>query len=132
MHIVNLCAKSVLRPFDVDKRKEGNILDEAEAALQELTDRLDLEGLDIELEENNKGEDDGDGFVDEVGEMDEAECKGLAKNVYPVKLVLVKVWIYHAPCVCILHTLHSFVKSHSLSSTHWWSSSPLSTPSWEI
>ncbi|RDX39420.1 hypothetical protein OH76DRAFT_1301752, partial [Lentinus brumalis] len=29
-HIVNLCAKSVLRPFDVDKKKADEVRDAAE------------------------------------------------------------------------------------------------------
>ncbi|RDX53602.1 hypothetical protein OH76DRAFT_1321458, partial [Lentinus brumalis] len=29
-HIVNLCAKSVLKPFDVDKKKAGDVRDDAE------------------------------------------------------------------------------------------------------
>ncbi|RDX45217.1 hypothetical protein OH76DRAFT_1301612, partial [Lentinus brumalis] len=29
-HIVNLCAKSVLRPFDVEKRRQGDAVQDAE------------------------------------------------------------------------------------------------------
>lgn len=86
-HIVNLCARSVLSPFDVEKKKAGAIMDEAEQALQELIN--DGEGADEVLEDGD--DDDVDGEVDERADLDDVDRAQLDEDVYPVKLLLAKV-----------------------------------------
>ncbi len=91
-HIVNLCAKSVLRPFDVEKKKAGEALSAAEEAVQALLEDVDLysAGLDLPAGEDAGEDDDGEGFVDEREEMDEEERESLEESIAPVKLVLTK------------------------------------------
>lgn len=93
-HVVNLCAKSVLRPFDVTTKKAGVVMDDAERVLQELAEGLEVDDIVPGLEDNDDaGEDDDDldGYVDEYGALDDLEKNDLDQDVYPVKKVLLKV-----------------------------------------
>jgi hypothetical protein len=109
LHIVNLCAKSIIKQFDVPKKKEDEHLDEAVRELQNDNDELqDLAG-DQELEEQQtvdaiaqrqingqdgeeeEEEDDIEGWIDEMELLSPAERAGLEESIRPVKLVLVKV-----------------------------------------
>lgn len=118
-HICHLCAKSLLRPFDINSGKEAqNAKDATEASLQELASGLELEefelkarGLDgvVEDEERllrskskrKKGEEeeeenqvdaaDVEGSFDEMRGMSKKEREELDDVVRPVKFVLVKV-----------------------------------------
>ena len=47
-HIINLIVKSLLKQFDVPKKKAGEALDEAENALCELAEGIDLGMEDCE------------------------------------------------------------------------------------
>lgn len=107
-HIINLCAKSLLRPFDIDKRKHADALNEVEQALWDLADELDLEGLEAAT---NKlaGEDESDnvdGWVDECELLSDEAREKLAEDVYPVKMVLAKVGYLMAHCSILLLCLH--------------------------
>lgn len=72
-HIVNLCAKSLLRPFEVDK-KSGFALSSAEKALQELADDLELDELatgvmeEMDVQNVDDEPDNLEGWVDESRE----------------------------------------------------------------
>ncbi len=92
-HIVNLCAKSVLKPFDVRKEKAGETRNAAEEAIEGLLADVDLyaSGLDAAAGEDIGEADDEDGFVDERDDMDEGEREDLEEAILPVKLVLTKV-----------------------------------------
>lgn len=124
-HIVNLVAKSLLRPFDVNTQKPKSkakttaepdddtssqdedeeeeqaasakrepkisTIEEAEKALAELAEGLEDEGLDLEAGVEDDGEDDVDGWVDEVAELSETARAELGLEVLPVKRILVKV-----------------------------------------
>lgn len=109
LHIVNLCAKSIIKQFDVPKKKEDEHLDEAVRELQNDNDELqDLAG-DQELEEQQtvdaiarrqingqdgeeeEEDDDIEGWIDEMELLSPAERAGLEESIRPVKLVLVKV-----------------------------------------
>ncbi len=92
-HVVNLCAKSVLRPFDVEKKKVGKTLEDAEEEIQALLADVDLyaSGLDLPAGEDGGDDDNETGFVDERDAMDDEEREELDKTVLPVKLVLTKV-----------------------------------------
>lgn len=92
-HIVNLCAKSVLKPFDIEKKKVGEAVSAAEEAVQALLEDVDLysAGLDLPAGEDMDEDDDAEGFIDEREEMDEEERENLEESIAPVKLVLTKV-----------------------------------------
>lgn len=93
-HIVNLCAKSVLRPFDVTPKKAGAVMDAAERVLQELAEGLEVDDSVPSLDGQDDGDeedDDLDGYVDEYGALGDMEREDLDENVYPVKTVLLKV-----------------------------------------
>ena len=102
LHIVNLCAKSIIRQFDVQK-KDTDEPDDTECELQDLTEEIDLEEQQaaellqqhaIDSEANSSAEnddDDTDGWVDKMAVLSLAEQKELHEEIQPVKLVLVKV-----------------------------------------
>lgn len=96
-HVVNLCAKSVLRPFDVEKKRAGAAQTAAEEAVKALLADVDLysEGLGLSAGEDGGKDDDEDGFVDEREEMGEEERTDLEESILPVKLVLTKVRTPH-------------------------------------
>lgn len=61
-HIINLCAKSVLRAFEASKKDFAAALNDAELTLQGLLVGLDLdEGLDLAASDADKGDDNTDG-----------------------------------------------------------------------
>ena len=102
LHIVNLCAKSIIRQFDVQK-KDTDKLDDTERKLQDLAQEIDLEEQQaaellqqhvIDGEVNSSAENDDDntnGWVDEMAVLSLAEQTELHEEIRPVKLVLVKV-----------------------------------------
>ena len=94
-HTINLCAKSVVRPFDMPKKgKEKTDLVEAQDALAELLEDVEWDecGLDLAAGENEDlDEDDVEGWQDERDEMSEEERNALEESITPVRLVLVKV-----------------------------------------
>lgn len=91
-HVVNLVAKAVLRPFDVEKKKEGEERTKAEAAIESLMEGLDLDdGLDLAAGEDDEDDDDTDGLVDPVEELDEDVREDLHAGIPTVKLLLTKV-----------------------------------------
>ncbi len=90
-HIVHLCAKSVLKPFDVQKDKAGEVQTAAEEAISAWLADLYASGLDAAAGEDIGEDDEDDGLVDERDGMEEQERADLDKSIVPVKLVLTKV-----------------------------------------
>jgi hypothetical protein len=92
-HIINLVAKSMLRLFDVPKKKANQALNDADRRLHELAEDLDLEELNTQLDGYASTEriEDDEQNVDEIGELDAEEQAEFRKRVRPVQLVLVKV-----------------------------------------
>ena len=102
LHIVNLCTKSIIRQFDVQK-KDTDEPDDTEHELQDLAEEIDLEEQQaaellqqhaIDSKANSSTENDDDdtnGWVDEMAVLSLAEQKELHEEIRPVKLVLVKV-----------------------------------------
>ena len=97
LHIVNLIAKQLLKQFDVPQKDANSALDEAEQQLLELAVGIDIEELVTEAEHGvgfgSEGNDDIDGWVNKMDELDSDEREELEKSVQPVWLVLVKVSI---------------------------------------
>jgi hypothetical protein len=95
LHIVNLVAKQLLKQFDVPRKGADSALNEAEQQLLELAAGIDIEELVTAAElgagAGSEGNDDIDGWVDEMEELDSDEREELEKSIQPVRLVLVKV-----------------------------------------
>lgn len=91
-HIINLCAKSVLRAFEASKKDSAAALNDAELTLQGLLDGLDLdEGLDLAASDADEGDDDADGWIDPLGLKTPQQRKDIEADIYPVKIALAKV-----------------------------------------
>ena len=99
LHILNLMVKSIIRQFDLPKKKKTSAdddnlrvgdLDHATAELLRLAGDIDLE--EELTADGDDGEDDNvDGWIDEREEMTEEELRELAASVGPVRLLLTKV-----------------------------------------
>jgi hypothetical protein len=95
LHIVNLVAKQLLKQFDIPRKHVDSALDKAEKQLLDLAAGIDIEELVTAAEQGagvaSDGNDDIDGWVDEMDELDAVERDTLEKSIQPVRLVLVKV-----------------------------------------
>jgi hypothetical protein len=103
LHIVNLCAKSIIRQFDIQKKDADEPVDATERELQDLAEEIDLEeqqaakllkqhAIDSKANKaSDNNNNDTDGWVDEMAMLSLAERTELHKEIRPVKLVLVKV-----------------------------------------
>lgn len=94
-HITNLVAKSLLKQFDVLKKKLTMTMSKAEHSLQELADEINLEEVQTclkEMEDNRTmDKDDEEGLINEVATMSNEEREAWEEQVCPAKTVLVKV-----------------------------------------
>lgn len=91
-HIINLVAKSLLRQFDVPKKKADEALEQAEQDLLNLAEDIELEDAETRATELEVTDgDDVEGWVDEVALLTEEEAAQLSESILPVRLVLVKV-----------------------------------------
>jgi hypothetical protein len=85
LHIVNLIAKTLLKQYDVPKKKAEEALDEAEQELLELAQDLDLEEATTMVENglsgNSEENDDVEGWVDEMAKLTEEERAELRENL---------------------------------------------------
>jgi hypothetical protein len=99
LHILNLVVKSILRQFDLPKKKDHSAndwhdendetIDLAAEELLKLAGDVDFEG---NLMVNDEEEDDNDeGWIDEREEMTAGELRELSASVAPVSLLLTKV-----------------------------------------
>jgi hypothetical protein len=103
-HMVNLVAKSVIREFDVTKRKQDNSNDDEAALtaeesrlkeqLEELSENIKLEDYvtitEIAGDDDNVG-DNTEGLVDATVLLTSDEREELRNTIVPVQLALVKV-----------------------------------------
>ena len=92
-HIINLVAKSMLRLFDVPKKRANQVLNDTDRRLHELAEDLDLDELNTQLNGYALTEhiEDNEQNVDEVDMLDAEEQAEFRERVRPVQLVLVKV-----------------------------------------
>ena len=101
LHILNLVVKSILKQFDLPKKKKkpnGNdddqideMIDQASKELLQLAGDVEMEGeLMVDDEEDDDNE---EGWIDEREEMTEDELRDLSASVAPVRLLLTKVWL---------------------------------------
>ena len=95
LHIVNLMAKQLLKQFDIPRKDADLALDKAEQHLLNLAAGIDIEELVTAAEQGagvgSEGNNDTDGWVDEMDELDPVEHNTLEKSIQPIQLVLVKV-----------------------------------------
>jgi hypothetical protein len=100
LHIVNLVAKSLLKQFDVSKKRtvDDEVDDEDEELenqLEELTQDIDIDEAVTQAMNDGAGDDDDeddiDGLVDETSNLSAEERSKLRSATRPVALVLVKV-----------------------------------------
>jgi len=95
-HTINLCAKSILKHFDLPKKDENNTLDHAANALANLAENIDHDA-DMGWEKANNDEEEED--QQEYLEVWSNLCDGLADNkieelqlsVQPARSMLAKV-----------------------------------------
>ncbi|KAF8219771.1 hypothetical protein L208DRAFT_1337857 [Tricholoma matsutake] len=100
LHILNLVVKSIIQQFDLPKSKKTSdnededdpTLDVAMAELLKLAVDIDLEEqITVSAGDDEVGDDDDEGRVDEHEEMTEDELKELAASMQPVQLLLTKL-----------------------------------------
>lgn len=93
-HILNLCAKLILRPFDSAAGQDETATGASEDALAELLAGLDPNGKDVELdfdEDLGDNEDEDEEFIDELAELSDYARTQTVEDLRPVKMVLAKV-----------------------------------------
>jgi hypothetical protein len=96
-HIINLVSKSLLRLFEVSKKKRGSEVevDEVEVALRELASDLDLKDMEMQRDAfatgGDAGVDDDNDVVDEILKMSNEEAREFHKAVLPITKALLKV-----------------------------------------
>lgn len=102
LHIINLVAKSIIKQFDVQKKKKDEHLDNKEQELHNLAGDVDVENeqaveameqhqISGETVLGDKGIDDIEGWFDKMVLLSTHERKQIEADIWPVKLVLVKV-----------------------------------------
>jgi hypothetical protein len=120
LHILSLVAKTVIKLFDVPKKKktadgemddeEGSILSSSEELLERLAEGIEIEERDVRagLDDDEDAEDDNDeGWRDEVELLSEEERAEFDRKIIPVRLVIVKVSEFN--CLQIMTTHHDSV-----------------------
>lgn len=115
LHTTNLIAKSLLRIFDVDKKRKRSTVArkgvpvEAEELSEDLDEDEDEDeqaiAAETEGEDAGEGADDVAGLIDLVAEMDPNERAAHEERIQPVRSVLVKVfdatrWPLIRPALC--------------------------------
>ena len=134
LHIVNLVAKSIIRQFDVQKKRDDEHLDEAEQELRNLAGDVDLENeqaeevmgrcqIDGEIDAGDESDDDVEGWINEMMLLSPTERERVEEDIRPVKLVLVKVRISVTSTCKELHTYtlaasKDFFQGHKLFDNH--------------
>lgn len=85
-HILNLVAKSIMKQFDVPKAKEGEALDAAAEALENLAGDIEMEGRLVEGDVTSDGDNDdnNEGLTDIREEMSDEEIAALDASLKPV------------------------------------------------
>lgn len=92
LHVINLIVKTVLRIFDLPKKKANTDNEEAKTELLQLAGDLEIEEMDARKEFDGEEEEDAvEGWIDEREEMTAREREELDVSVGPLRLMLTKV-----------------------------------------
>jgi hypothetical protein len=84
VHTVNLIAKSILKPFDVQKMKDIHEFNDIAQALADLAEERDKEGIDEDIKED--------------GEEDEEDKEEFDASLGPIRSMLLKVCLHSMDC----------------------------------
>jgi hypothetical protein len=99
-HVLNLVVKSIMRQFDVPGKEDLTTADERDRELErlagdiedeELETQKDLEEARQHPEDEEAGDDNNEGWVDERNEMTEEDVERLEESVRPIRFLLTKV-----------------------------------------
>jgi hypothetical protein len=91
-HILSLGAKTVTKLFDLPKTKAGDTRSTEEQELMDLAGDIDLEETYMQqLEGDDAGADDIEGWIDEESFLSKEEAASLNEAILPVRRVIVKV-----------------------------------------
>lgn len=128
VHTLSISPKSVLKQFNVPKKKDGEIFDEAAQALADLAKEIGYEEwVECETQESEDDKEENhplNAWADFQDGMTEQEKMDLKLSVQPVRSMLVKVSLLISTLTphC-WHNLLSYASSLSLSRTQLQSSS---------
>jgi hypothetical protein len=91
-HVVNLVAKTIIKQFDIPKKKPGK-RDEDEDLLGQLADGIEVEEIETRFTNACEEEDidNEEGWIDEVESLPQAEKRQLDREILLIHLVVVKV-----------------------------------------
>ena len=86
---MNLCAKSIIRQFDIQKKGADKPVDATEHKLQDVAEEINLEEQqaakllkDYAINgEGNQNNDDTDGWINEMAMLSLAECTELQEEI---------------------------------------------------
>lgn len=93
-HTINLIAKSLLQQFDIPKKKAAITNNMIEQLILTLAAEIEFDEADTKMNTDGPdGDDNVDGWVDEIAALTRAERAELNESVQPVRLVLVKVGV---------------------------------------
>lgn len=91
-HILNLVVKSIMRQFDMPKKRWDATTDES---LEKLAGNIEAEEdatrAEEDIPEDGPIQDNDEGWVDERDEMTEEDIEELEENVRPIRFLLTKV-----------------------------------------
>lgn len=101
LHVTNLVARTLVKQFDLPKSitmAPTNDITDPDHDLKELADGLHAEELEMQeallkdaKDDQEEGDDNLDGWIDEMAALSQAEREDLQKSIRPVCKVLVKV-----------------------------------------
>jgi hypothetical protein len=89
-HIINLIAKTIVKQFDIPKKKPGERSDDEER-LESLAEDINVEEIETRMSDVDEEDDNGEGWVDEIGSLSDEERRQLDVDILPIRLVVVKV-----------------------------------------
>ena len=91
LHIVSIVAKTIIKQFDVPKKKGDDPVNILDQELYKLAEGIEEEEAQT-MSERVDGEDDDEAVADElVGDLDEDDRERLLAELRPIRLLLVKV-----------------------------------------
>lgn len=94
-HILNLVVKSIMRQFDIPKKRWDATSDESLHDLQKLAGNIEEEEeatrAEEEAPEEGSNQDNNEGWIDEREGMTEEDINELEESVRPIRFLLTKV-----------------------------------------